>query len=393
MKLSYRYRFYPTEAQARHLARTFGCCRYVYNWALETWTTAYRERGESLSAYDLKKGLPGLKREAETAWLMEVSSVPLQEAVLNLCDAQRAFFEKRSAYPRFKSRHGRQSARYTRRAFRYRTVDDGVPVLHLAKMAAPLKVKWSRPPPSDPSGVTVTRDSAGRYFVSLVCEAPPREAPPAERGAVGVDLGIAHFCTLSTGEKVENPRFLDRDLATLRRAQKSLSRKQAGSANYAKARRRVAKIHARIRDRRADLLHKLSTRLIRENQAVYIEDLNVGGMLRNRPLARHIGQAGWGEFVRMLDYKAELHGREVVRCGRFEPTSKRCSGCGHVRGALGLDVRRWRCEECGEEHDRDVNAAKNIMAAGLAVAASGDGVSPAVATAAEAAVCEGGTSV
>ena len=390
MKLSYRYRFYPTPVQADLLARTFGCVRWVYNWGLETRERAYREHGETLSAYDLKKRLPALKRAEGTEWLSEVSSVPLQEAVIHLGTALDKLFAGRGGRPRFKSRRDQQSAAFTRRAFRYTESPDG-PVLKLAKMAAPLNVRWSRVPPSDPSSVTVTRDTAGRYFVSLVCDAPARDAPEAERVAVGVDLGLSHFCTLSTGEKVENPRHLERDLAKLRRAQKALARKQKGSANREKARKRVAKIHARIKDRRADFLHKLSTRLIRENQAVCVEDLNVAGMVKNRRLARHVHQAGWGEFVRMLEYKAELHGRTLLKCGRFEPTSKRCSGCGTVRGALDLGTRRWRCGECGEDHDRDVNAAKNIMAAGLAVAASGDGVSPAVAHAIEVAVCEGGT--
>ena len=259
-------------------------------------------------------------------------------------------------------------------------------------MDEPLRGRWSRPLPAEPSSLTIVRDRAGRYFVSLICEAPRREAPQAERAAVGVDLGLTHFAILSTGEKVENPRHMEQDLKALHRAQKSLSRKQKGSANREKARRRVAKIHARIRDRRADFLHKLSTRLIRENQAVCVESLNVEAMVKNRRLARHIGQAGWGEFVRLLDYKAELYGREVVRCGRFEPTSKRCSGCGHVCESLDLGTRRWRCAECGEDHDRDVNAAKNILAAGLAVSASGDGVSPRVPLAPPVAVCEGGTS-
>ena len=263
MKLRYRYRFYPTEAQARTLAQTFGCARYVYNWALEARERAYREDGENLSTYDLSKQLTALKREEATAWLAEVSSVPLQQAVRNLGMAYTNFFEGRAGRPRFKSRRDRQSATYTKNAkFKYASTDDG-PSLALPKLGR-LNIRWSRVPPSEPSSVTITRDAAGRYFVTLVCDAPRREAPPAERAAVGVDLGLAHFCTLSTGEKIENPRYLERDLKKLRRAQKALARKQKGSANREKARRRVARIHASVKDRRADFLHKLRTRLIRE---------------------------------------------------------------------------------------------------------------------------------
>ena len=391
MKLGYRYRFYPTPAQADLLARTFGCVRYVYNWGLEARTAAYREHGEHIG---YRETFAALSRDLKPAnpWLREPSSVPLQQTLRQLDKAFTSFFAGRTQYPRFKTRSDKQSALFTRDAFRYEVTDAG-PVLKLAKMDAPLKVKWSRVPPSHPSSVTVVRDRSGRYFVSLVCDAPRREAPPADRAAIGVDLGLAHFCTLSTGEKVENPRYLERDLKKLRRARKALSRKEKGSANREKARKRVAKIHARIADRRRDFLNKLSTRLIRENQAVCVEDLNIRGMLRNRRLARHVGQAGWGEFVRMLEYKAELHGRAVLKCGRFEPTSKRCSHCGHVREALPLGVREWACGECGAEHDRDANAAENILAAGLAVAASGDGVSPALATACEVTVCEGGSPI
>jgi len=394
MKLAFKYRFYPTSEQARVLAQTFGCVRYVYNFGLDLRSTAYNEQGESLSYKDTSAALTELKKQEETAWLRDVSCVPLQQALRHLNTAFVGFFGKRTDYPTFKSRHRRQSAEYTRSAFRYAdnstksaNESNGTPVLQLAKMRQPLKVRWSRRPPSEPSTVTVSRDAAGRYFVSLLCEVEPKPLPPTRTAdgsdkAVGVDLGLTDVCVTSDGFKSGNPRHLERDLAKLRRAQKSLSRKEKGSNNYQKRRRRVAKIHARIKDRRQDFLHKLTTKLIRENQTVCLETLNVSGMLKNHRLSRHIAGASWHELVRQLEYKAALYGRDLVRVDQWFPSSKRCSNCKHQVKELPLSVRQWTCERCGTSHDRDVNAALNICAegqrlgAGLALSASGEDVRP-----------------
>jgi len=284
------------------------------------------------------------------------------------------FFAKRARYPRFKSRKkSRRSAEYTSSAFRFR---DGA--LTLAKMTEPLDVVWSRPLPQDatPSTVTVSQDAAGRWFVSLLCEDPAVTPLPATDSAVGVDAGLDHLLTLSTGEKITNPRHERRDRARLAKAQRALARKARGEgANRAKARRRVARIHARIADRRRDHLHKVTTRLVRENQTIVIEDLTVSGMLRNRSLARAISDAAWSEFRNLLEYKATWYGRGVIAVDRWFPSSKLCSVCGSVRDTLPLHVRSWTCG-CGTTHDRDVNAARNILAAGLAVSACGAGVRP-----------------
>jgi putative transposase len=287
---------------------------------------------------------------------------------------KRAYWLKQARYPRYKSRKkSRASAEYTRSAFRYR---DGQ--LQLAKMTRPLAVVWSRPLPdgAEPSTVTVTRDPAGRWFVSLLC-ACAVEPYPASDSVVGIDAGIISLATLSTGEKIANPRHERRDRARLALAQRRLARTQQGSANRGKARLKVARVHARITGRRKDFLHKLTTRLVRDSQAVVIEDLTVRNMVRNHHLARAISDAAWRDMRAMLAYKCEWYGRDLIVTGRWYPSSKTCSGCGHYAGPIPLNVREWECANCGIRHDRDINAAVNITAAGLAVLACGAGVRPA----------------
>ncbi len=299
--------------------------------------------------------------------------MPLQQTLRHLQGAFTNFWEKRAKYPTFKSkRRSRASAEYTRSAFRYR---DGA--LTLAKMVEPLDIGWSHPLPegAEPSTVTVSRDSAGRWYVSLLCEVTVQDGPPTD-AVVGIDAGVTSLVALSSGEKVTNPRHERRDRVRLARAQRVLARKQRGSANREKARRSVARVHVRITDRRRDHLHKLTTRLVRENQAVVIEDLQVRNMLGNHCLARAISDAAWRELRTMLEYKCRWYGRDLVVVDRWFPSSKACSACGAVRDDLPLNVREWTCR-CGARHDRDVNAARNIRAAGLAVLACGDGVRPA----------------
>lgn len=369
---AYRYRFYPNAAQRQNLAQTFGCVRYVYNWALEMRSNAYHERGETLRYGDTSSKLTDLKKQEDHTWLNDVSSVPTQQALRHLEKAYTNFFQGRARFPRFKAKHRKQSAEYTTSAYRLKDGDtEGEPKVYLAKQSQPLKIKWSRPLPSAPKTVTVTMDSAGRYFVAFRMEIEP-EALPTRNKAVGLDMGIKHAVVTSDGWKARNPRFLERDLAKLRRAQKALSRKEKGSNNRQKAKRRVAKIYAKIRDRRADYLHKLTTKLVRENHTICIETLRVQNMMKCRSLARSIADVGWGELVRQLEYKCEWYGRTLVKIDQWYPSSKRCNTCGHVRSELPLDVRKWECSECGSEHDRDVNAAMNILGAGQALLASGD---------------------
>ena len=372
VKRAFKYRFYPTDEQAAELSRTFGCVRLVYNKALEERTRAWYGEQRRVSYVQSSAALTEWKKTEELAFLAEVSSVPLQQALRHLQTAFGNFFAKRAKYPRYKSRKkSRASAEYTRSAFKWR---DGQ--LTLAKMAEPLDIRWSRPLPegTEPTTVTVSRDSAGRWFVSILVEEKIAPLAPVEQ-SVGVDAGITSLVTLSTGEKVANPKHERRDRARLAKAQRELSRKAKGSANREKTRRKVARIHARIADRRRDFLHKLSTRLVRENQTVVIEDLTVRNLLKNHSLARAISDASWTELRSMLEYKCAWYGRELVVIDRFFPSSKLCGACGTVAAKMPLNVREWTCE-CGTVHDRDVNAARNILAAGLAASACGDGVRP-----------------
>jgi putative transposase len=371
-KRAYKYRFYPTPTQAQTLARTFGCVRYVYNWGLRQRTDAYYQRQERLYYEQLAVRLTALKRQAATAWLQEVSSVPLQQALRHLESAFHHFFEGRAKYPTFKKKRGPQAATYASTALSWNGI-----ALTLAKMDKPLDIHWSRPLPRDarPSSVTITRDPAGRYFVSFLVEEEIAPLPLSPK-TVGIDLGLHDVVTLSTGEKTGNERSFLKDEKHLARAQRAHARKQKGSKNREKARRKVARIHARIADRRRDFQHKLTTGLIRDNQVVCVESLQVKNMLGNHTLAKAIADVGWGELVRQLQYKAAWYGRAVVAIDKWYPSSKRCSDCGHILDSLDLDVRQWTCPECGVCHDRDTNAAVNIKAAGLAVYACGEAIRP-----------------
>ncbi len=372
MKRAFKYRFYPSPGQAAELNRTFGCVRLVYNMALQARTEAWTLRQERINYPATSALLTAWKKTEELSFLNEVSSVPLQQSLRHLQAAFVNFWARRAGYPTFKSRkRSRRSAEYTTSAFRYR---DGR--LTLAKMAEPLDIVWSRPLPegASPSMVTVSQDAAGRWFVSLLCDDMIPDMP-ATTAAVGVDAGLDSLLTLSTGEKVVNPRHERADHQRLARAQRDLSRKEKGSANRAKARLKVARVYARITDRRRDHLHKLTTRLVRENQTIVIEDLTVRNMVKNHSLARAISDAAWRQLRTMLEYKADWYGRNLVVVDRWFPSSKLCSVCGALAERMPLNVRSWTCR-CGQTHDRDVNAARNLLAAGLAVAACGDGVRP-----------------
>jgi putative transposase len=361
-KRAYKYRFDPTPTQADLLNRTFGCVRLVYNRALAERTRVYATEHRSTTYAETSGWLTRWKQDPELGFLNEVSCVPLQQTLRHLQAGFTAFFGRRARYPRFKSkRTSRASAEYTRSAFRYR---DGQ--LTLAKLDQPLHIVWSRPLPEgvQPSTVTVSRDSAGRWFVSILVEDPTVAPLPPVDQRVGLDAGLDNLVTLSTGEKVTNPRHERADRRKLAKAQRALARKQQGSANRAKARARVALVHARITDRRRDHLHKVTTRLVHENQVVAVEDLTVRNMLRNHSLARAISDAAWSELRRMLEYKCQWYGRELRLVDRWYPSSKLCSQCGALKEAMPLSIRTWTCT-CGAVHDRDVNAARNILAAGL----------------------------
>ena len=379
MQLRYSFRVYPSAGQRSALARAFGCARVVFNDALRVREEARAAGLPFVTSAELSKHLTAVKKTPERAWLGEVSAVILQQSLRDLDTAYRNFFDglkgkrPRMGAPRLKSkRDNRQSIRFTANAA-WRITPGGK--LRLPKIGD-LKVKWSRTLPSTPTTVTVVRDAAGRYFASFVVETDASEVLPETTPEVGIDLGLGHFAVLSDGTKADSPRFLRRAEKRLKKTQRALSRTEKGSRNRNKARLKVARAHARVADARREFHHQLSTRIIRENQAVAVEDLAVKGLARTR-LAKSVHDAGWSAFVTMLEYKAARYGRTFVKIGRFEPTSQVCSWCGVKDGPKPLHVRVWTCGACGAVLDRDINAAVNIAkAAGLAVSACGARVRP-----------------
>ncbi|GAA1648157.1 RNA-guided endonuclease TnpB family protein [Nonomuraea maheshkhaliensis] len=362
VKRAYKYRFYPTPGQAGELARTFGCVRLVCNEALEERTRAYNLEGKRVSSMESSAMLTAWKRSGDYDFPREVSSVPLRQALRHLQAAFANFFAKRAKYPTFKSkRKSRASAEYTRSAFRWR---DGE--LAPAKVAAPLAIVWSRPLPegAEPSPVTVPKGAAGRWFVSILLGEKVSALPPAVRN-VDVDAGVTALVTLSTGEKIANPRHERRDRRKVAKARRSLSRKEKDSANRAKARLKAARVYARVADRRRDHPRQVTTRLVRENQVITVEDLTVRDMVKNRRLGRAISDAAWRRMRSMLEYKAAWYGRTLVAVDRWLPSSRLCSACGASQEKMPLNVRLGECA-CGTVRDRDVNAARNVLAAGPA---------------------------
>ncbi len=373
MDKAHSYRFYPTPPQESLLRRTLGCVRLVYNKALHQRTQGWYERQEKIGYAQTSSMLTSWKKLEDLDFLNEVSCVPLQQGLRHLQTAFANFFAGRTKYPNFKKKHQGGSAEFTKSAFKYRKGQ-----IYLAKSKEPLDIRWSRQIPDgcEPSTVTVRLHPSGRWHISLRFDDPTIKPLPVTDKAIGIDLGISSLLITSDGEKVSNPKHLKKHARKLRQAQKSLSRKQKGSKNREKARRKVARIHAQITDTRKDHLHKLTTQLVRENQTIVVEDLAVKNMVKNPKLAQAISDASWGEITRQLAYKCRWYGRTYIEIDRWFPSSKRCSNCGFMVEKMPLTVREWECPRCGTHHDRDVNAASNILAAGLAVAVCGASVRP-----------------
>ena len=373
MEKAFRYRFYPTPEQESLLRRTLGCVRLVYNKALYERTQAWYERQERVGYNQTSSMLTQWKKEEELDFLNEVSCVPLQQGLRHLQTAFVNFFAGRASYPIFKKKRNGGSAEFTKSAFKFKNKE-----IYLAKCSEPLPIRWSRQIPKgcEPTSVTVSLHPSGRWHISIRFDDPTIQPLPVTDNTVGIDLGVTSLIATSNGDKIANPQHFKKHRKRLKKAQKNLSRKQKGSKNREKARIEVAKIHLKISDSRTDFLHKTTTQLVRENQTIAVESLAVKNMVKNHKLALAISDSGWSELIRQLDYKCRWYGRTLVAIDRWFPSSKRCSSCGHIVDKMPLNIREWTCPKCGCNHDRDVNASKNILAAGLAVSVCGATVRP-----------------
>jgi putative transposase len=369
---AFKYRFYPTPEQETLLRKTMGCARLIYNKALALRTEAWDEKQERVGYEETSTMLTEWKKEENLQFLNEVSCVPVQQSLRHLQRGFSNFFEGRAKYPNFKKKHQGGDAEFTKSAFKFKNGQ-----VYLAKCTEPLAIHWSRelPQGSEPSTITVKLSPSGRWTASLLVDVEIKKLPESSN-QIGLDLGITSLVALSTGEKISNPKNFKAKRRKLKKAQKALSRKQKGSNNRHKARLKVAKVYTEISDARKDFLHKLTTQLVRENQTIAVEDLAVKNMVKNRKLALAISDASWGEIVRQLEYKCGWYGRTLIKIDRWFPSSKRCGHCGHVVEKLPLNIREWECPKCGTNHDRDINAARNILAAGLAVSVCGATVRP-----------------
>ncbi|WP_350307421.1 RNA-guided endonuclease TnpB family protein [Photorhabdus viridis] len=360
MKRAIKVRLYPTVEQAEFLNAQFGAVRCVFNKALHISCHMYQRHGVSLNPKrDLKPLLAKAKKSRRYHWLKDYDSQALQQSVINLDRAFQNFFQKRAKFPRFKSKHGKQSSYHPNG----KILTDAI---QLPKMT-PIKAVIHREIIGKVSSITMTRSATGKYYAAILCddgqEVPAK--PCLITDITGLDMGLSHFVIKSTGEKIANPRFLNRHSRNLRRKQKALSRKKKGSANRAKARLQVARCHEHVANARADFQHKLSRTLIDENQAIIVETLKTANMMKNHRLARAIGDAGWHSFISRLEYKAEQKGVYVVKLDQWYASSRRCHCCGGKMSEMPLHKRRWQCPECAVEHDRDINAAINIRQKGI----------------------------
>lgn len=389
-KKAYKYRFYPTKEQRELLEQTFGCCRFVYNYMLR-WRMDGWYEGKRRSYLDSSKQLTLIKRQPEFLWLNAVSSVPLQQSLRYLQRAYVNFFEHRSEEPVFKKKYDQQSATYVKTAFRW---ESRTKTLTVAKLGR-LRIRWSRYFDVEPTSITITKDRSGRYFVSFHVE-EEIDSWKKTKQVVGIDLGCLEYIVTSEGQHVSHPKYLRKYRQRLRQLQKKLSRQQRKGQNWIKTKLKIAKVYAKIADCRNDFLHNLSTELVRDYDTICFESLAVKNMMarpkpkrdengrylpngrsRKKGLNRSIADSSWSKFTGYVEYKAEWYGKQIVKIDRFFPSSKRCHCCGYTMESLPLHIRQWTCPECDVTHDRDENAAKNILAVGQTVSVYGQSVRPA----------------
>lgn len=357
---AFKYRIYPTVKQEILLAKHFGCARFIYNWGLNLKITHYKQTKKSISKNSIIKEITKLKQQAETSWLQEVNSQSLQQSILNLDIAFTNFFKKRSSFPKFKSKKNKQSFQCPQNV----KIDFDKYLLQLPKFDKPIKMAKDRIFNGNIKTCTISKVPSGKYYISVLVETNEIMPPKPEINksqAIGIDLGLKDFLTDSNGNKVEHPKYLKKSEKKLKRLQHKYSQKKKGSKNSAKYRIKLAKQHEKISNQRNDFLHKLSSKYIRENQTICLEDLNVSGMLKNHNLAKSISDASWYRFVQYLQYKSEWYGKNLLFINRFDPSSKMCNVCGNIKQDLSLQDRNWICNKCNSEHDRDINAARNIL--------------------------------
>ncbi|MDJ0741909.1 MAG: RNA-guided endonuclease TnpB family protein [Xenococcaceae cyanobacterium MO_167.B27] len=364
MHRAIKIRIYPTSEQSQKLSQVMGCARWWWNYALNLCNQTYKDTGKGLGRTALNSVLPQLKKAEETEWLGECYSQVLQSTTLNLTKAFKNFFEKRAKYPRFKSYHGRQSAQYPQNCL---IVEGGLKIPQVGIIKASIHRLFD----GKLKTVTISKTPTGEYYASLLFDTEQEEPEVVIAGKViGIDLGIKDFAITNDNEKTSkypNPRYIKKHERNLARKQAKLARKKKGSKSRQKARRLVARVHERISNARQDFLHKLSRKIVNNNQVVVIENLNVKGMVRNRKLAKAISDAGWGMFTNFLDYKLKEKGGLLLEIDRWFPSSKTCSSCLYQMSDMPLEVRQWTCPSCGTHHDRDENAAKNIRTEGIRI--------------------------
>lgn len=360
---AYKYRLYPTAEQATFFEKSFGCCRYVYNWALQRRIETYQNSGERLSYVSIAKELTSLKKQEETEWLCEVSIQSLQSSIRNMDAAFTSFFREKKGFPKFKSKkRNKSSFQFVQQVY----VDFESKRIQMPKVG---KVKFAcdRTFVGKIGTCTVSKSPTNKYYISITVddgETTPEKPMIDFKTSVGIDVGIKDFAVLSNGQVFENPKFLEKAEKRLKVLQRRLAKKQKGSKRRERARLAVAKQHERIRNKRTNFIHQVTSKIVRENQTIVVEDLNVDGMLKNHCLAKSISSVAWSEFFRQLQYKCDWYGKNLIRIGRFEPSSKMCT-CGNVYKDLKLSRRRWVCPSCGRDNDRDLLAAVNILRFGL----------------------------
>jgi putative transposase len=374
MHRGFRFRFYPNKEQELLLRKSLGCVRFVWNYFLDKRQTLWRQENKGMTYYDMASELTQLKKQPEYIWLKEVSIIALRYGLYSLDETYKKFFKKQCGFPNFKKKSGKNSLNLDTNAFNFKNGR-----LFIAKSKQPLKVVYHRQLPQnfEVKHIKISLTPSGKWYVSMNCEDDSIQPLSPTYDMIGIDLGVSTFATTSNEDKIKSPD-LKKEYQKLKKLQRRLSKKQKGSNNRNKARIKVAKQYERITNIRSNFHHQVSRKLVNENQVIVLEDLKVSNMVKNRKLSRAINEQGWYQFRSFLEYKCNWYGRKLIVINQWYPSSKTCSSCGSIQNKMPLNIREWTCPECGTHHDRDINAAKNILAVGTTVSACGDSVRPKV---------------